>query len=296
MPDNLTLEQLLVQAAGGTPIPADPAPADPVPADPNPANPTDPKPADPVPAKPADPVPADPKPADPANPADPKPTDPKPGEPDPTKSNPVKELRDKYSTEKTAREKMETAINKFTEGDYQFKLKDFVVDGKMDYDALTKAMAEADIKAKAEARGVSPEVQAEIERIEQEKIELEKQRLQVNMDKALTNLQLEVGIKSADINQFFKDALAVNKNPYRWLNQGGDLKELYSIIYADKLTQAKIDAAVAAARAKWDEEAARKGRAPAPNPAAPSPTPGASGATGLSMAELLAEAAAKKVR
>lgn len=285
MPDNLTLEQLLVQAAGGTPTPADPTPADPAP-----ANPTDPKPADPAPANPTDPKPADP------NPTDPKPTDPKPGEPDPTKPNPVKELRDKYSTEKTAREKMETAINKFTEGDYQFKLKDFVVDGKMDYDALTKAMAEADIKAKAEARGVSPEVQAEIERIEQEKIELEKQRLQVNMDKALTNLQLEVGIKSADINQFFKDALAVNKNPYRWLNQGGDLKELYSIIYADKLTQAKIDAAVAAARAKWDEEAARKGRAPAPNPATPSPTPGASGATGLSMAELLAEAAAKKVR
>ena len=35
-------------------------------------------------------------------------------------------------------------------------------------------MDAADIKAKAESRGISPEVQAEIERIEKEKVELTK--------------------------------------------------------------------------------------------------------------------------
>jgi len=231
------------------------------------------------------------KPAE-AKPADAKPVEAKPAEEGEKKVNPMKEVREKYTTEKQMREKIEGAITRFTNGDYGFKIKDFNVDGKVDYDALTKAMDDADTKVKAESRGVTPEVQAEIERIEKEKIELNKQRLQVSMDRALTNLQLNMNIKGAEINNFFKDAMTQKKNPYQWLAQGGDLQDLYILVYRDKLLKQQIDSAVEQARAKFQEESTRQAKVPAANPAKPT-QPKATNNTGPSLQDLLAQAAKK---
>jgi hypothetical protein len=216
--------------------------------------------------------------------------------PDKKKPNPMKEVRDRYNTEKQMREKIDTLINKFTTGDYSFKLKDFSVDGKLDYEGLEAAMSEADNKVKAEARGVSPEVQAEIDRIEREKLELEREKLRVSMDRALTDLQLERSIKSAEINKFFKDSMAAGKNPYTWLAQGGSLNDLYDTIYRDNLIQNRIDTAVAEARAKWEEDANRKNRVHLPNPARSTPDRSTDTGEGVSMDKLLAEAASKRRR
>lgn len=295
MPNNagkLSMEELLTLAAGNSlpdTNPATDSSPDPNP-DPSPdSNPDPDSNPNPNPTTDSNPDPS-PSPDSDSNPdpdPDPKPkTDPKP------KPNPIKEIRDRYNTEKSTREKIDNAIRRFTNGDYNFKLKDFVVEGKMDYDALIAAMDDADLKAKAESRGINPEVQAEIERIEKEKIELEKQKLQVAMDRALTELQLEMNIRGAEINNFFKDAMAVNKNPYRWLAQGGNLLDLYSIIYKDKLLKAEIDKAVAEARAKWEEEHARQTKVPTPNPA-PGAKPREKNPNGLSLEELLAEAATR---
>jgi hypothetical protein len=271
MNNKLSMEQLLAQAAGEEIT-----------------EPVDPQPADP---QPADPAPADPQPTDPA-PADPAPADPKPTETD-KKPNAIKEIRDRYNTEKTTREKMDKAIQKFTTGDYEFSLKDFVEDGKMNYDELTKAMDEADTKKKAQDKGISPEVQAEIDRIEQEKVELSKERLRVEMDRALTNLQMELGLKQADINNFFKDSMAMKKNPYQWIAQGGNLQDLYYILYRDKLSQSQVEKAVAEAKAKWEEEQARQTKTPVPNPAARKDNQG-DPSQGMSMQELLEEAAKRR--
>jgi hypothetical protein len=290
MPEGkLSLEDALVLAAGGTPNPNQPDPNQPDPNQPdsNQPDPNQPDPNQPDPNQPDSNQP-DPKQPDPNQPAT-------TGKNEEQKPNPMKELRDKYNAEKTTREKIDSAIQRFTEGDYDFKLKDFKTeDGKVDYDAVIKAMDAADIKAKAESRGISPEVQAEIERIEKEKVELQKQRLQVAMDKALTNMQLDLKITSADINNFFKDALAANKNPYAWLAQGGSLHDLYNIIYNDRLVQAKIEAAVNAARAKWEEEARIQKKVPAPNPAQPT-QPQPQNPNGISLEQLLTEAASKKI-
>ena len=129
------------------------------------------------------------------------------------KPNPMKEVRDKLSQEQKEKQKISGAVKRFTTGSYDFKLKDFVVDGEVDYDALNEKMDEVDLQVKAEGRGISPEIQAEIDRIEKDKLELEKEKLRVGMDRALTELQLERGLKAADVNNFFKDALAVKKNP-----------------------------------------------------------------------------------
>jgi hypothetical protein len=287
----LSMEELLTLAAGN-PLPDSNPDADSNP-DPDPNPDTDSNPdSNPETESNPDPKPdsnPDPKPdPDPVSDSTPK-TDPK----SKPKPNPIKEIRDRYNIEKSTREKIDNAIQRFTNGDYSFKLKDFVVEGKMDYDALITAMDDADLKAKAESRGINPEVQAEIERIEREKIELEKQKLQVAMDRALTELQLEMNIRGAEINNFFKDAMAVNKNPYRWLAQGGNLLDLYSIIYKDKLLKAEIDKAVAEAKAKWEEEHARQTRIPTPNPA-PGAKPREKNPNGLSLEDLLAEAAARK--
>ena len=257
MNDKLTLEQMLTQAAGGT---VEPAPV------------TDPVPPTPTPT---------PTPTPDAT------TDPE----DTKKPNPMKEVRDKYNQEKATREKISTAIQKFTTGEYDFKLKDFVEDGNVNYDALITAMETADTKAKAESRGVSPEVQAELDRIEKEKVELNKQRLQISMDRALTNMQLELGLKSQDINNFFKDAMAAKKNPYQWLSQGGTLPDLYNIVYAAKLTTSKIEQAVNEARTKWEAEAKQVTRTPAPNPGQPSAQPTGTQQTGMTIAQLLEQAA-----
>lgn len=274
----LSLEQMLTQAAGGPAVPdpipvATPTPADPVPADPVPA--ADPTKADPVPA--AAPTPADPTKADPTK----------------DKANPVRELREKYNTEKTTRERVENAIDRYTSGSYDFKLKEFVTEGKMDYEAFIKAMDAADTKSKAETRGITPELQAEIERIDKEKIELERQKLQVAMDRALTDLQVTRGLKGADINTFFKDSMANKKNPYQWLAQGGTLDDLYTIVYRDTIIKSEIEKAVAESKAKWDAETQRLKAVPTPNPANPAKAPGATGGSGLSL-EALLEAAAKK--
>ena len=187
------------------------------------------------------------------------------------KKNPMKEVRDRLTQEQKARERVEKTIQRFTEGDYKFKIRDFKTeDGKVDYEALQKAMDEADMKVRAESKGVSPEIQAEIERIEQEKLELRKERLRVQMDRELSNMQVEMQLNKEDINLFFKDALAVDRNPYQWLAQGGNLNDLYFLIYKDKLIQAQVDKEVAAAKEKWDADSKKK--APTSNPAAPSPS------------------------
>jgi hypothetical protein len=205
----------------------------------------------------------------------------------------MKEVREKYSAEKNTREKIETTIERFTNGDYNLKLKDFNVDGKVDYDALAKAMDESDIKVKAEKRGISPEVQAEIERIEKDKVELNKQRLQVSMDRALTNLQLNMNVKSNEINTFFKDAMSQKKNPYQWLAQGGDLQDLYILVYRDRLLKEQISNAVSEAKGKWEEERTRQAKVPVANPA--KPTQATTKTTnGPSLQDLLSQAVSKK--
>lgn len=300
MPDangKLSMEELLTQAAGGTIEPTKPTEPT-VPAAPNPDPTSDPTP-NPDPTSNPDPTPnptpnptsttTEPNPTPDPKTGDPKTGDPKAGDPKP---NPMKEIRDKYNTEKSTREKIDGAIQRFTNGDYSFKLKDFVVDGKMDYDGLIKAMEDADVKVKADSKGISPEVQAELDRIEKEKIEIEKQKLQLSMDRALTNLQLDMNIKGNEINNFFKDAMAANKNPYRWLAQGGDLHDLYNLIYRDKLIQSKVDEAVAAARTKWEEENKRQNKVPVANPAQPLPQSNTN-SNGLSLNDMLEEAAKK---
>ena len=293
--NKVTLEDLLTQAAGGQPAPKPaptptptptPAPT-PAPA-PTPVPTPDPTPTPaPAPTPTADPVPTPDPEADTA-PAD---LTKKPGE----KPNPMKEVRDKYNAERASREKIEGIVAKLADGDYAFKLKDFKKeDGKIDYDAVANAMNDADIKAKAEKKGISPEVQAEIERIEKEKTELEKQKLQVAMDRALTNMQQDMNLKGVDVNNFFKDAMALQKNPYRWLAQGGDLKDLYRNIYWDKLVKEQVDIAVNAAKVKWDEDVKKATKIPAPNPALPKPPAPTPGAGGITLDALLTEAASRK--
>lgn len=206
------------------------------------------------------------------------------------KSNPMKEVRDRLNKEQKVREHMEKTIQRFTEGSYNFKIRDFKTeDGKVDYDALQKAMDEADVKTRAESKGVSPEVQAEIERIEQEKLNLQKEKLRVAMDRELSNLQVDKQLSKEDINKFFKDSLALNRNPYQWLAQGGELDDLYFLIYKDTLIKSEVDKAVAEAKAKW--EASNNKKSPTPNPATPAQT--THNPDGLSLSTLLTDALKK---
>ncbi len=292
MADKISLEQALTQAAGGTiPNPT-----------PTPTPQPEPTPA-PAPAPVAEPEvveePEEKKPvvkaetptkeaAKPAQKVEAKPVE------DDKKPNPMKEVREKYSTEKNAREKIENTVTRFTNGDYTFKLKDFNVDGKLDYDALAAAMDTADTKVKAEQRGITPEIQAEIERIEKDKIELNKQKLQVSMDRALTNLQQNMNVKGAEINNFFKDAMSLKKNPYQWLAQGGDLQDLYILVYREKLLKQEIDTAIGQAKTKWEEELQRKTKVPVANPAKPTQPTTTKNTNGPSLQDLLAQASGKK--
>jgi hypothetical protein len=289
MADKISLEQALTQAAGGTipdPTPAPEPEQQPV-SEPAPvAEPEvveEPEEKEPVAKADEGTTGVTPKAKAEAKPAD-----------EEKKPNPMKEVREKYSAEKSTREKIENAITRFTNGDYDFKLKDFNVDGKVDYDALAAAMDTADTKVKAESKGITPEVQAEIERIEKEKVELNKQKLQVSMDRALTNLQLNMNVKGAEINNFFKDAMSQRKNPYQWLAQGGDLQDLYILVYRDKLLKQEIDTAVVAAKTKWEEEAQRKGKVPVANPAKSTQPTTTKNTNGPSLQELLSQAAGKK--
>lgn len=202
---------------------------------------------------------------------EPKAEEPKTEEPkveEPKKPNPMKELRDRYNSEQKAKEHMEKTVQRFTDGNYSFRIRDFrTEDGKVDYDALTKAMDDADLKVKAEERGISPEVQAEIDRIEKEKLELQREKLRVSMDRAIANMQTDMNLKGEDINNFFKDSMALKKNPYQWLNQGGTLSDLYYLVYRENIMKAEISKAVEEAKAKW--EASNSKKPPITNPAAP---------------------------
>jgi len=289
MPE-LDLKEMLSQAAGNEPTPAaDPIPAEPVPADPIPA---DPIPADPVPAA----VPVE-NPDKPGFDMDGKPyvapvADPEP-EPDPVpKPNPIKDVRDQLNATKKAKELVTNTMNKFVAGSYEIKLADHMLeDGTgIDYESLGAAMEKVDIAKRAEGVGLTPEVQAAVEQIEKDKIEIQKQKLQLSMDKALTNLQMDKALKEGDINNFFKDAMESKKNPYQWIAQGGTLADLYNLIYADKIKQNDIDAAVATAKAKWEADAAAANRVPKGNPGQ-AVVKKAVAEGGKTMKELLAEAA-----
>jgi len=247
-----------------------------------------------VQAKLAEPTPAtEVKPAE-AKPVEVKPVvEAKPEEKKDGKVNPMKEIRDKYAAEKAGKEKIEALVQRYTAGTYEFKLKEFMKEGKMDYDAMAAAMDQSDTKIKAEAKGITPEVQAEIERIDREKVEIQKQKLQITMDRALNNLQQNMNIKGADVNNFFKDAMSVKKNPYQWLAQGGDLQDLYILVYRDKLLKQQIDTAVTQAKGKWEEERARQTKIPVANPAQ-STQPKPINNNGVSLSDLLTQAAERK--
>lgn len=256
------LEDLLLQAAGGTPAPADPEPEAAPEETPTPAEPENSEPA------PAETTPADPEPAEP-------------------KKNPMKEVRDKLNKETKEKERIQNAIQRFTDGDYKFKIRDFKTDGKVDYDALIKAMDDADLNTRATNRGMTPEIQAEIERIEREKQEIQKERLKNAMNRAVANMQTDMNLKSEDVNKFFNDAVAANKNPYQWLAQGGSLDDLYYLIYKENVVNAAVEKAVAEAKAKWEAE--HSTTPPAVNPANPT----SNTKTSVSLSDLLTEAAKK---
>lgn len=260
--NQLSLEDLLNEAAGGSPAPEDPAPEDPAPQDPALEDPA-----------PEDPAPQDPAPGDPNPAPKPKPEN---------KPNPMKEVREKLNSEQKLRVKMGNAIKRYTEGDYKFKIRDYKTeDGDVDYDRLIEAMDEADNATKANNNNITPEVQKELDRIEREKIEIQKERLKIAMDKSLADMQVEFNLKSADINKFFADALAQQRNPYQWIAQGGDIKDLYYILYRDKMIQDRVNSAVAEERAKWENAKP----SPTPNPVGKQTPP--SNKEGLSLTELL---------
>ena len=201
------------------------------------------------------------------------------------KSNPMKEVRDRLNVEQKAKERIERTVQRFTDGDYKFRIRDFSTeDGKVDYDALSKAMDDEDLKNKAESRGISPEVQAEIDRIEKEKVELQRERLRVSMDRAIASMQTSMNLKNEEINNFFKDSMALKKNPYQWLAQGGSLSDLYYLVYRENLMKAEITKAVEEAKAKWENN---NKKPPISNPAAPKAK---TTTDGVSLTDLLNEA------
>lgn len=282
MADKITLGEALSQAAGNAPT----APVEqPKVAE---ATPVDTAADQLVQAKLAEPTPT-PE----VKPVETKPVEVKPEEKKDGKVNPMKEIRDKYATEKASKEKIETLVQRYTAGTYEFKLKEFMKEGKMDYDAMAAAMDKSDTVIKAEAKGITPEVQEEIQRIEKEKVEIQKQRLQNTMDRALTNLQQNMNIKGSEVNNFFKDAMSVKKNPYQWLAQGGDLQDLYILVYRDKLLKQQIDTAVTQAKGKWEEERLRQTKVPVANPAQ-STQPKPTNNNGVSLSDLLTQAADRK--
>lgn len=256
--DKLTLAQVL--NPGAAPLPSDPEPE-------------------------GTPAPAEPAPASEGNPAPEGNPTPDPN-PEPAK-NPMKEVRDRLNAEQKEKSKIVNATQRFIDGNYEFKLRDFRDEnGNVDYDSLIKAMDDADVNKAAAEKGISPEVQAEIDRIENEKKELAKERMRVAMDRALADLQTSMNLQANDINQFFKDSMALSKNPYTWLSQGGTLSELYYLVYRERITQDAINKAVEEAKVEWESK-----KAPVPpssNPAKPSRSNGA-----LSLDQLLNQAVNK---
>lgn len=253
------LQDLLRQAAGGEPAPdLDTAPE------------VEPTP-DPVPTPEPEPTP------------DPEST------PEPEKKpNPMKEVRDRLNAEQKAKEKIEKAMQRYMDNSYDFNIRDFKTeDNKVDYDAFIAAMDAADNNTKAKTNGVSPEIQIELDRIEKEKQQIQQERLRVAMDRAVANMQTDMNLKSADINNFFKDSVAMSKNPYQWLAQGGTLSDLYYLVYRERILKEEVAKAVEEEKVKWSTQV----KTPTPNPAAPSssnPT-----YSGLSLDQLLSQAVKK---
>lgn len=248
------LDNLLEEALGGepTPNPEDPKPEDPKPEDPTPTDPANPDPVDENGQDPAD---------EPAGEGGDEPKGDVDGDPKPNNKNknPIKEVRDRLNQEQKARTKIENAIQRWSEGNYKCSLKQFKDENnKVDYDAFIKAMDEEDTKSRADKNNRTPELQAELDRIEKEKIELERSRLRANMDRSLADLQVSMSLTRADINTFFVDAMAKKKNPYAWLAQGGSLEDLYYVIYRDKIIEREVTK--------------RAGTPPTPNPV-PTPAP-----------------------
>lgn len=256
-----TLDDMLTAAVGGTPAPAPEVPED---------APEDAPAVEDAPEADAS-VDTTEAPAAPAS------TEPK--------KNPMKEVRDRLTSTTKEKERIENAIQRFTEGDYKFKIRDFKVDGKVDYEALIKAMDDADLNVRANNRGMTPEIQAEIERIEREKQEIQKERLKNAMNRAVANMQTGMSLKSEDVNKFFNDAIALNKNPYQWLAQGGALEDLYYLIYKDNVIKAAVDKAVSEAKTQW--EASHNVTPPASNPASPASNPSSNA---VSLNDLLSKA------
>jgi hypothetical protein len=87
--------------------------------------------------------------------------------------------------------------------------------------------------------------------------------------------------------------MSVKKNPYQWLAQGGDLQDLYILVYRDKLLKQQIDNAVGQAKTKWEEERARQTKVPVANPAQ-STQPKPINNNGVSLTDLLTEAGSRK--
>lgn len=193
--------------------------------------------------------------------------------------NPMKELRDKANAAAKSQEKIDGAINRLSDGEYDFKLKDFKNEqGKVDYDALIKAMDEADVKKRAETRGLSPEMQAEIERYEKEKRQVEMEKARVQMDRQLNNFQMEQQLNSDDLNNFIADSMKLGINPLsiaaldKTAKGTTALKMLYKAVYTDRIVKEAADKAVEEARTKWEADLVAKGGQPKQNPANPNNT------------------------
>lgn len=192
------------------------------------------------------------------------------------KPNPMRELRNKAQAATKLQEKIDSAINRMSDGDYKFKLKEFKGEnGKIDYDALIAAMDEADIKDRAETKGITPEVQAEIEKYEKEKKEVEIAKARVHMDRQLNNFQMEQQLNSEDLNNFISDAMQIGINPLsiaaldRTSKGTTALKMLYKAVYIDKITKDAVDKALEEAEAKRQKDIDAKDKTPKSNPAGP---------------------------
>lgn len=188
--------------------------------------------------------------------------------------NPMKELRDKMTSASKMQEKIDGAINRLSDGEYNFKLKDFKNEqGKLDYDALIKAMDEADVKQRAETRGLTPELQAEIEKYEREKKEVEIAKARVQMDRQLNNFQMEQQLTPDQLNSFISDSMKVGINPLaiaaldKTSKGTVALQMLYKAVYTDKIVNSAVEKAVTEAKAKWEADLVAKGTQPKVNPA-----------------------------
>lgn len=192
------------------------------------------------------------------------------------KENPIASLRKAKELAEKEKNKIEAVLNRLTEGDYSFKLKDFKNDqGKIDYDKLSAEMDAADVKKRAETRGLTPEMQAEIEKYEQEKKAIEREKLRIDMDRKLNSFQAEMNMTAEQLNLFISEAAKLGINPLsiaaldKTSKGTVALKYLHTAINHEKLVKAAVDKAVAEARAKWEADLAATANQPKGNPAKP---------------------------